>query len=29
MEALLVGRGFKIHKRHDPGDIIVGKFWTD
>jgi len=29
MEDMLLGRGFKIHKRRDPGNIIVEKFWAD
>ena len=29
MEELLVGRGFKVHTRRDPGNIIVERFWAD
>ncbi len=29
MEQKLIGRGFKVHKRRDPGNIIVEKFWAD
>ncbi len=28
MEKMLVERGFKIHKRRDPGNIFVEKFWA-
>ncbi len=29
MEKMLVERGFKIHKRRNPGNIFVEKFWAD
>ena len=29
MEQMLVDRGFKVHRRRDPGNIIVEKFWAD
>jgi ferredoxin--NADP+ reductase len=29
MGALLVARGFKEHKRRDPGNLIMEKFWAE
>jgi len=29
MEKMLVGRGFKIHSRREPGNIFVERFWAD
>ena len=29
MEKMLLGKGFKIHNRRDPGNIFVEKFWAD
>jgi ferredoxin--NADP+ reductase len=29
MERMLTERGFKMHKRRDPGNIFVEKFWAD
>ena len=29
MESRLVGDGFKLHKRKDPGNIFVEKYWED
>jgi ferredoxin/flavodoxin---NADP+ reductase len=29
MEEMLVGRGFKLHQRREPGNIFAEKFWLD
>jgi len=29
MEKMLIGRGFKMHSRRDPGNIFVERFWVD
>jgi len=29
MEKMLIERGFKMHKRRDPGNMFIEKFWAD
>jgi ferredoxin--NADP+ reductase len=29
MEKVLLGKGFRVHSRRDPGNIFVEKFWAD